>query len=240
MGPGAWGSAFAAWQFHSPAPQTEHSVSLTSPTSSDSTIKSRANPSLFSSSLSSHHRHLASQLRAPSVFPRSCKGSGRTGVAPANTKHSLEFFSGCRHPPTATAPSATRLQRTRHHVSQRDDPLRDRLQPRNSRARPRVRIRAVRLAPRRWLDLQLRARSSITYLLPSSPSSVCPPSSSSRPPRPPHLHVSSSSPSLSLSRVLDSLVAPLVPAPSSPPPIDRAVGEDVEPPLARIGRAASC
>lgn len=127
----------------------------------------------------------------------------------------LGIFSGRRHRLSRFLIS---LAPFRHHVSQRDDPLRDRLQPRHSRARPRVRIRAVRLTPRRWLDHRLRARSSVTLLLPSSPSSVFLPPRRRRPSSPSLPHVSSPHVAPRRPPLMPSRLRPSFPRRRYPPP----------------------
>lgn len=78
------------------------------------------------------HRHYSRWEGTSSFLGRNHK----SGASPPSRAH-LKLF------PQAFAYSPSK--HTRQHVSQRDHPLRDRLQPRHSRARPRVRIRAVRL-----------------------------------------------------------------------------------------------
>ena len=153
--------------------------------------------------------------------------SSRRLITPSRSLDSLFF----RQPLPLFHQSSTR------HVSQRNHPLRVRLQPRHSRARPCVRIRAVRLTPHGDGSInQHRARSSITFLLPSSPSYVSPPRR--RAPSP-----------SSLPCIL-AAVAPTTPRPvirsslriscprPPPPPFDRAAGEDIkQESICCIGRA---
>jgi hypothetical protein len=122
-----------------------------------------------------------------------------------------------------------------HHVSQRDHPLRVRLQPRHSRARPCVRIRAVRLTPHgdgSITNIGLGPRSP-SILLPSSPSYVSPPRR--RAPSPTSLPYLLAVVAPTTPRPVTRSRLPIVPSPS--PPFDRAAGEDIIRIPCCIGRA---